>query len=360
MAITERVGTVCSPGGLLAFTPSSIESLGRSPTALQPGVEGGPRTATAGSRPFAALAIGSLQNCFVREPGRATMTADAGGLMSKRQLIGATAILAISMTGLVALSIAVSAQNAAKPPASESKPRQVMPRYNGDGALQLPGDYRQWVFVGSSLGLSYTDGGPSSMNMEMFHETLMEPTAYKHFVDTGTFREGTMLALLLHGTGEKVMPARRGKFAAEVHGVEMAVKDTSHRAEGWAYYNFGGMNGIRPAAQAMPKDSCYSCHVQHAKRDNVFLQFYGLLAEAANVKVGAAAHEPAAPATLAIGGLDPVMLAIGREEMGKPEIVETHGSLRYQFVSEPNRARFAAEPDTFAARSGAAFTRRVQ
>jgi len=260
--------------------------------------------------------------------------------------------VAIVVTGLAALSMAVAAQNAPKPAVADTKPR--MPQYNSDGALQLPGDYRQWVFVGSSLGLSYTDGGPSSMNMEMFHETLMEPTAYRQFVDTGTFREGTMLALLLHGAGEKVMPARRGKFAADIHGVEMAVKDTSHRPEGWAYYNFGGMSGIRPTATAMPKESCYSCHVQHAKRDNVFLQFYGLLAEAANIKVDAAAHEPAA---LAIGGLDPVMLVIGREEMGKPEIVETHGSLRYQFVSEPNRARFAADPDKFAAESKAAFAK---
>ena len=70
----------------------------------------------------------------------------------------------------------------------------------------LPDDYRQWVFIGSSLGLSYSSGQPG---MEMFHETLMERTAYKHFVDTGTFREGTMLALILHGTGENVLPARR-------------------------------------------------------------------------------------------------------------------------------------------------------
>jgi hypothetical protein len=46
--------------------------------------------------------------------------------------------------------------------------------------------------------------------------------------------------------------------------------------------------------------------------------------------------------------------------MGKPEIVETHGAYRYQFVSEPNRARFAADPETFAAESNAAFTRLVQ
>jgi len=274
--------------------------------------------------------------------------------MSNRQMIGAGVIVAFG----IALSIALSAQNASKPaPNSDAKPRPAMPQYNSDGALHLPSDYRQWIFVGSSLGLSYSQGGPLSMNMEMFHETLMEPGAYKHFVDTGTFREGTMLALLLHGTGEKVLPARHGKFAADVHGVEMAVKDTSHRAEGWAYYNFGGMGGIRTAAQAMPKESCYSCHVEHAKRDNVFLQFYGLLAEAAHIKVSAAAeHGP----TLALNGLDPVMLAGGREEMGKPEIVETHGTLRYQFVSEPNRARFAADPDAIVTHSTSEFAKRYQ
>lgn len=41
------------------------------------------------------------------------------------------------------------------------------------------------------------------------------------------------------------------------------------------------------------------------------------------------------------------MLVAGREEMGKPEIIALHKGRRYQFVSEPNRARFAGEPDTY-------------
>lgn len=258
-----------------------------------------------------------------------------------------------------------SAATQTRTPVNPAQDR-VMPKYGSDGALQLPPDYRQWVFIGSSLGLSYSEGGPLSMGMEMFHETLMEPTAYTHFVDTGTFREGTMLALLLHGTGEKVLPARRGRFATDVHGVEMAVKDSSHRAEKWAYYNFGGMSGLRTTAQAMPKESCFNCHAQHAKRDNVFLQFYGLLAEAAHLTAEATPASPAdettriaaaapasspAPAaastTLALRGLDPVLLTDGREEMGKPEIVASHAGYRYQFVSEPNRAKFAADPARF-------------
>jgi Cytochrome P460 len=257
-------------------------------------------------------------------------------------------------TAVAAAIFSITAfQSAATQSRTQTSPAQnpVMPRYGSDGALQLPADYRQWVFIGSSLGLSYSEGGPLTMGMEMFHETLMEPTAYKHFVDTGTFREGTMLALLLHGTGEKVLPARRGRFAADVHGVEMAVKDSSHRAEKWAYYNFGGMSGLRTTAQAMPKESCFNCHAQHAKRDNVFLQFYGLLAEAAHLTADATPASSPAPAaastTLALRGLDPVLLTDGREEMGKPEIIASHAGYRYQFVSEPNRAKFAADPKRF-------------
>jgi Cytochrome P460 len=171
--------------------------------------------------------------------------------------------------------------DAQAPAATPRAASVVMPTYDSSGALRLPADYRQWVLAGSSLGLSYSDGALAGMGMEMFNETLIEPSAYKHFVETGTFREGTMLALILHGQGQNALPARRGRFAADIHGVEMAVKDSSRRPEGWAYYNFGGMTGIRSTAQVMPKENCYACHVEHAKRDNVFMQYYTLLAEAA-------------------------------------------------------------------------------
>ena len=193
-------------------------------------------------------------------------------------------LFSFSLISIAAAALATAGAVQDKPaPAARSTAvsSSIGPRYDKDGALLLPADYRRWIFVGSSLGMSYSDG--PGMGMEMFHETLMEPTAYQHFVDTGTFREGTMLALILHGAGERVPPMRRGRYATEVHGVEMAVKDSAHRPEKWAYYNFGGMTGLRTAAQAMPKESCYSCHVEHAKRDNVFLQFYTMLAEAAKL-----------------------------------------------------------------------------
>ena len=105
-----------------------------------------------------------------------------------------------------------------------SVPPDVTPRYDTNRNLMLPDDYRRWVLVGSSLALSYAEGTRDSH--QMFNTTLMEPSAYRHFVATGTFREGTMLALIGQGIGTNATPARQGQFATEVHMVEMAVKDS--------------------------------------------------------------------------------------------------------------------------------------
>lgn len=76
---------------------------------------------------------------------------------------------------------------------------------------------------------------------------------------------------------------REGRFATDVHTIEMAVKDATRLPESWAYYTFGGpmTGGYRSTAAPQPKSGCFSCHAEQAARDNVFMQFYGLLNEAA-------------------------------------------------------------------------------
>jgi hypothetical protein len=160
----------------------------------------------------------------------------------------------------------------------------AMPQYDANRNLILPADYRRWILVGSSLGLSYSESGQASH--QMFNTTLMEPGAHRHFVETGTFREGTMLALIGQGIGTNATPARQGQFATGVHILEMAVKDSKRVPDGWAYYGFGGpmAGGYRTSAAPQPKANCYDCHATHAARDNVFMQFYGLLNEAMPTK----------------------------------------------------------------------------
>lgn len=275
-------------------------------------------------------------------------------LVSRLLQVTLLAVL-LAMYALVWTSSEVTAQG-------NDVPAAAMPQYDDDGQLLLPEDYRQWIFVGSSLGLSYSEGGGGH---EMFHHTLMEPSAYDHFRRTGDFRQGTMLALLLHNPGDNSLPQRQGRFAGAVQTVEMAVKDGSTNSadvNDWAYYGFGTARGLRDRATAFEADTCASCHAQHAAHDNVFMQFYPLLREEApegfalERNAGSASESTNAPevteaeeasSPLALEGLDPVLLTEGHEELGKPEIVVEHGDYRYQFVSEPTRARFEADPTRY-------------
>ncbi len=255
---------------------------------------------------------------------------------------------------LALLTLVVASAVLLGPAASQPAPGEVpMPVYD-DGEFLLPADWRQWVFIGASLGLGYSEGGGS----EMFHETLMEPTAYRHFERTGEFRDGTMLALLLHPTGEGVLPQRQGRFAADLATIEMAVKD-SRAHDTWSYYGFGGRNGLSARAQVIDSGRCNSCHTEHAAHDNVFIQFYPLLAEVAphgtdfvsNAAVEsqpAGADTPPPAARLALDGLDPVLLVDGHAEFGKPKIFMVRDDFTYRFVSEPTRTRFAADPERYA------------
>ena len=120
----------------------------------------------------------------------------------------------------------------------------VMPRYDAGRNLILPADYRRWILVGSSLGLSYSQNA-QERGHETFNTTLMEPSAYQFFVTTGMFREGTMLALISQGVGINALPAKHGQFATDVHAIEMAVKDSKRVAEGWAYLPVRGANDGR-------------------------------------------------------------------------------------------------------------------
>ncbi len=45
------------------------------------------------------------------------------------------------------------------------------PHYTADGALQLPTQYREWVFLSSGLDMSYSDA-PSMMNHSMIDNVM--------------------------------------------------------------------------------------------------------------------------------------------------------------------------------------------
>ena len=188
-----------------------------------------------------------------------------------RNTITATAVLA-----LIAALVAAAQQpdTAAKP----SLAGMATPTYTTDGDLLLPKDYRTWIFVGASLGLSYSEGAAAREGPGTFTNVYIQPEAYRYFMETGQFPEGTMLPMDIYRPGSRESINQAGYFEKDFLGMEVAVKDSERYEEGWAYLSFRDRSGgLKESASAFPKDRCYDCHAEHAATDNVFTQFYPVL-----------------------------------------------------------------------------------
>jgi hypothetical protein len=164
---------------------------------------------------------------------------------------------------------------------SGSEPRMSEPKYTEDRQLVRPTGYREWVFVGSSIGMGYQEGTrPEGDRPQFFHNVYIQPEAYRTYAATGKFPNKTMLVMEVVAPGSNASINKQGKFEDKFIGIEAAVKDEARVPEKWAYYSFMGSDGKGlPQAKAFSKDACWSCHNQHAEVDNVFVQFYPVLRE---------------------------------------------------------------------------------
>jgi hypothetical protein len=153
------------------------------------------------------------------------------------------------------------------------------PEFTESDELLRPESYRDWVFIGSGLGMSYTEKGYDEA--PDFTNVYMRPEAFRAFVKTGKFPSGTVFILEIRAAASEVSINKRGRFQDRLIGIEAAVKDEKRFREKWAYFSFIGKTG-EPLSKAkpFPQDACWSCHNQHAADDNVFLQFYPALREA--------------------------------------------------------------------------------
>jgi len=193
--------------------------------------------------------------------------------------------------GLVAGAAALCFALAASGPPARSQSADG-PQYAPDGNLLLPAGIDTWVFVGSSLGLSYTRASakaasatPESEHPPSFHNVSINRAGYETFLATGRFPDGTMLAMQVFEPVEKKPKnvLSRGAFNGRRVAVEVAVKNTA-RPDGqktpWAYYDFSNPSDpsrLRASAAAFPDVDCANCHLHHASTDYVWVQFYPVL-----------------------------------------------------------------------------------
>jgi hypothetical protein len=143
-----------------------------------------------------------------------------------------------------------------------------------DGALKFPDGYREWVFLTSGLDMTYQQ--MEGMDHSMFDNVFVRPSAYREFMKTGAWPDGTILVKEARGATEKGSINQGGIFQlGEPMDVEVHVKDTHRFAGGWAFFEFG--TGRAPVAQIPAAADCYSCHRSHGLVDTTFVQFYPTL-----------------------------------------------------------------------------------
>ena len=145
--------------------------------------------------------------------------------------------------------------------------------------LARPRGYREWIFVGSSLGLSYApDADAPAAARTLYHNVYIEPRAYHEYERSGRFPEGTVMVMELARAESKQQPGLQGSYQQEFAGLEASVKDSRRFKEGWGYFLFGGGSvPLREQAAPQPASACWQCHHEHAATDHVFTQFYPVL-----------------------------------------------------------------------------------
>ena len=155
-----------------------------------------------------------------------------------------------------------------------------VPAYAANGDMLPPTNYREWIYLSSGVGMSYT---ANPADMPMFDNVFVNPEAYRSFVATGTWPDKTVLVLEVREAMSKGSINQSGHYQGTgVMGVEVHVKDEAHFPGKWAFFAFDapGANGTLFPQTA----SCYSCHAAHAAVDTTFVQFYPTLLPIAHDK----------------------------------------------------------------------------
>jgi len=155
------------------------------------------------------------------------------------------------------------------------------PHFTQDGKLEFPANYREWIYLTSGLNMSYAPRVAGMMNHDMFDNVFVNPSAYKAFLETGTWPDQTMLVLEVRGAGSKASINKSGHFQdGDVMGREVHLKD-KRVAGGWSFYGFDEDKPTTPFPHEM---DCYGCHGKHGAVDTTFVQFYPTLIKLAEQK----------------------------------------------------------------------------
>jgi hypothetical protein len=184
-------------------------------------------------------------------------------------------VLLLAFTAIAAISLAVSGPEGSNPP-----------RYTADGQLELPADYREWVFLSSGVGMTYGPLGAGRGFPPMFDNVFVSPEAHRAFLRTGRWPDKTVFVLEVRYSASHGSINKDGHFQTGLSGLEALVKDEARFEERWSFFGFDTRGGQpSPRGRRIGKEAgCLDCHRRNGAVDGTFVQFYPTLLEVAREK----------------------------------------------------------------------------
>jgi hypothetical protein len=176
--------------------------------------------------------------------------------------------------------------------ATAQQPATDGPRYQNGTELLRPGNYREWIFLSSGLGMTYDlpvgsppTGSPAGPR---FGNVFVNPSSYRGFVQSGVWPNGTIFILEGRNSSSLDSINQNGHFQTNLTRLEAEVKDARFPS-GWAYFTFGAAPNLADAAaplagDALKRGQCVECHTEHGAVERTFVQLYPTLIEIARLK----------------------------------------------------------------------------
>lgn len=178
---------------------------------------------------------------------------------------------------LILGGIAMLFRTAAQTPAAAEN----APQYTKDGKLIAPRNFREWVFLSSGLGMTYSKSAPDGQ--PMFTNVFVAPEAYRAFLQTGQWPDKTVLVMDMYYSGTEGSINKGGHYQLKSMGMfEAHVKDTSRPGDTWKFYGFDDNDSA--AAPRENGNPCTTCHTRNGGVEDTFVQFYPTLLPVARSK----------------------------------------------------------------------------
>jgi hypothetical protein len=167
-------------------------------------------------------------------------------------------------------------------------PPSVQLVFNEEGQAALPKGYRSWVHAYTSwesITTTILDG--TVTETPEFHSVYVEPNAYRTFMRTGNWPEGTLMVKEFSTTsidpdncdGPPTYPCKLGTatviFPQERTGIGVMLKDSGRfpgEPGGWAYFSYGHQAPPYQAySPARDREQCAQCHIDNVGPKNDYV-----------------------------------------------------------------------------------------